>query len=436
MAGHWVYLWERKTDVGLSPAGAKMANLSGLRSIMEDIATTTAASSQDRWLNLSIGNPAPIPEVVAMWRQLVRAALDCEFEAASCSYGASRGMPRLVDAIVGYYNARYGWGITADNVVVGSGSQLLGFIASTMFTGPAAGGGRTRVVLPSVPDYTGYQAMSLHPDGIVGVAPGIDIDRDRYFRYSFDFAALRRQRQVGMILLSSPSNPTGRCLEPAELDELVQIADEWDVPLVVDHAYGEPFPRIVHTQAPPRWHPNVINLFTLSKAGMPGERIGFAIGESRYINPMVSFIANSVLHAPQLAQTVLASALESGELDEISRTVIQPFYQGRRRMGEKLLADTLPDSVDWRLHTSDGGMFCWLWINHDWFDDTVLYQRLKQKKVFVVPGRHFFVDPQRVAPLRAHATRCVRLSLTAAEPVIYEGIERLAATIDELRRAH
>jgi valine--pyruvate aminotransferase len=411
-----------------------MASTSGLRSIMEDIATTTAVSSQEVWLNLSIGNPAPIPEVIALWRRLVGEALEDGFEAASCSYGPSRGLQRLVDAIVAYFNTQYGWPVRAENIVVGPGSQLLGFVAGAMFAGPGEGG-MTRIVLPAVPDYTGYQGLCMHPGGITGIPPAIDFMGDRLFRYSFDFEALRREEHIGMLLVSSPSNPTGRCLRPSELDELVRIAERCDVPLVIDHAYGAPFPQIVETQTTPRWHPNVINFFTMSKAGMPGERIAFAIGDPRYINPMVSFIANSVLHAPQLCQLVLARALETGALDEISSTVIKPYYQNKRRLGEKLLADILPDSVDWRLHASEGGMFCWLWINHDWFDDNDLYQRLKQEKVFVVPGRHFFVDPERTPRLRGHATKCVRLSLSAAEPVISEGIERLAATMQEMRRA-
>lgn len=417
--------------MGLSKNGAKMASVSGLRSIMEDIATTMSESSQDGWLNLSIGNPVPIPEVIAMWRRLAQEALDEGFESASCMYGPSRGMTRLVDAIVAYFRARYGWPVTAENVVVGSGSQLLAFVAGAMFAGPGDDE-MTKIVMPSVPDYTGYQGLCLHPAGITGVQPLIDLDGDRYFRYSIDFESLRRERQVGMLLLSSPSNPTGRCVQPAELDELIATAERADVPLVIDHAYGEPFPQIAHTDTPPRWHPQVVNFFTISKAGMPGERIGFAIGDPRYINPMVSFIANSVLHAPQLCQLALARALETGALDQITRTVTKPYYQNKRRMAEKLLAEIMPDSVRWRLHFTDGGMFCWLWIDHDWFDDTALYRRLKEKRVFVVPGRHFFVDAQRGSWLGEHATRCVRLSLSATEPVIREGFERFATTIEDL----
>jgi valine--pyruvate aminotransferase len=410
-----------------------MASVSGLRSIMEDVAITTANSAGDRWLNLSIGNPAPIPEVIATWQRLVSEAVADGFAAMSCGYGPSRGSARLVDAIAAYFRARYGWPVAAQNVVVGAGSQLLGFIAGAMFAGPGDGA-MARIVLPSVPDYTGYQGLCMHQDGIAGVSPVIEPQGERFFRYTVDLEAVQRERNTGMFLVSSPSNPAGRSLNDAELDELIRIAERLDVPLVVDHAYGEPFPRITEAQAAPRWHPRVVNFFTASKAGLPGERIGFAVGDPRYIGPMVSFLANSALHAPQLCQLALATALETGTMDDMTSTVIKPFYQGRRRLGEKLLADSLPDSVNWKLHSSRGGMFCWLWIDHDWFDDNVVYERLKEKRVFVVPGRHFFVDPERPSRIREHATRCIRISLSAAEPDICEGMGRLGETISDMSR--
>jgi valine--pyruvate aminotransferase len=430
--------------VALSLIGEKMARVSGLRSIMEDIATTTAAStggsaagstggstadSGSAWLNLSIGNPAPIPEVIATWRRLTAAALSASFPEASCRYGPSRGMPALVNAIADYFNEHYGWGIGAENIVVGPGSQLLSFIAAALYTGPSASG-TTRIVLPMLPDYTGYQGLCMNPGGIAGVAPGVETEGGRGFRYSFDFPALAKRDDIGLLLLSSPSNPTGRCVDAGELATLIALAQDRDVPLLLDHAYGAPFPRIGEVATPPAWHDNVINCFTLSKAGLPGERIGFAIAAERHITPMMSFVANSALHAPQLAQLVVANALRSGQLDTLTSEVISPFYLNRRRLAEKLLSGAMPATVDWRLHTGQGGMFCWLWIDHDWFDDMALYQLLKRKKVFIVPGRHFFVD---TPDAHAHSTRCFRISLSADEEVLTEGIRRIAVALEELR---
>ncbi|WP_433213171.1 valine--pyruvate transaminase [Microtetraspora malaysiensis] len=416
----------------LSRSGQKMSDMSGLRAIMEDVATSTAVDASD-WLNLSIGNPASIKEVTDAWSSLTATVAAEDFTATSSRYGPSRGMPALVEEIVRSFNARYGWDITADNVVVGPGSQMLFFIATALFAGPAGEDSFRRVVLPMTPDYAGYMGLSLEPDGVAGIAPEVELTGDRSFRYAFDFEALERCPDVGMLLLSSPSNPTGRSIDGEELTRLIDVARRRDVPLIVDHAYGAPFPLVAASEVAPRRDDHVINCFTLSKAGLPAERIGFAIGPRHYIQSMVSFMANSVLHAPQLMQLVAARALSSGLLDSLASSVIRPFYRDRRSYVERLLTDLLPDSINWRLHAGEGGMFCWLWIDHDWFDDMALYRLMKTKKVFIVPGRHFFVNPLSMAPEATYATRCFRISITPDEHVIEEGVARIAEGLMELR---
>jgi valine--pyruvate aminotransferase len=409
----------------------KMASPSGLRSIMDDIATTTAGSSGERWLNLGVGNPALIPEVTETWHRLTSAALADDFREVSCRYGPSRGSQELIEAVVRYFGEHLDWDIGPRNVVVGPGSQMLCFIAGALFTG--AGAPRpANLVLPMVPDYTGYQGLCLTPDGIAGVEAALHRDAGRSFSYQFDFAALQGRTDLGLLLLSSPSNPTGRCLTAAELDQLIDIAAYRDVPLMIDHAYGEPFPGIGEGLLPPRSHDNVINCFTLSKAGLPGERIGFAVGPERYISPMVSFLANSALHAPRLVQATVARALSSGALDELVSAAIRPFYAQRRKVVETLLFDALPAGIFWRLHASQGGFFCWLWIDEPWFDDLVFYQALKQKRVFVVPGRHFFTDPAGGGRLGPHVRQCFRLSISADLAVLTDGIGRIAQALEEM----
>ncbi|PHQ51156.1 hypothetical protein BLA24_15445 [Streptomyces cinnamoneus] len=424
----------------LSTWGTSMSRLSGIRSIMDDIAAAVGEPSDGPWFNLSPGNPAMIPEVVDTWRRLAEESVRDDFFGAGGQYGPSRGTNALVGAIVRYFNAAYGWGIGPENVLVGPGSQMLAFMAVNAYTGPTDRGER-KLVLPCVPDYTGYQGLSIAERGIVGVEPVVTVEDGtvgdgRQFRYGVDLAAVRRATATGgAMLLSSPSNPTGRSLDAAELDGLVAIAAERDIPLIVDHAYGQPFPGVVDTPLTPVLHPNVVNCFTFSKAGMPGERIGFAIGPADAIDAMVSFTANAALHAPQLMQNAAARALDSGGIDVLTAKVIKPYYRAKRRLAEELLREHLPESVDWRLHRSDGGMFCWLWIDHDWFDDLVAYRALKSKNVFIVPGRHFFVGPLTTPFLADHGTRCVRLSLSGPEDVIATGVARLGATLTEQRRA-
>jgi valine--pyruvate aminotransferase len=407
-----------------SQRGNRMSAKSGLRSIMEDVAVTQSAGKGERWLNLGVGNPALITEVAEMWRDLAEQTLQFDFAAESSRYGPSRGNARLVDVIVDYFAKTYGWNLSPDNVVVGPGSQMLCFIAAALFAGPGEDGTR-RLVLPCVPDYAGYLGMSLD-GGAAGIALRVQPMGRHRFRYLLDHDALRDSGDVGLLLVSSPSNPTGRSLDEDEMHSLVTAAEANDAVLVVDNAYGQPFPRVARTATPPLWHRNVVNCFSVSKAGLPGERLGFAVGAPEQISAMVSVIANSALHAPHFPQLILARALETGRLDELAATVVEPYYAARRCTAEELLREYLPDDLNWHLHAGEGGMFCWLWIDEPWFDDAEMYARLKDRRVVIVPGRHFFPDLDGVG---GHATRCLRLSITSDEATVREGIRVVADTL-------
>jgi valine--pyruvate aminotransferase len=420
--------------VKLSLSGTKMASLSGLRLIMDDIAITTGSTIGKEWLNLGIGNPAAIPEVMDTWQRITAEALAASFADVSCRYGPSRGLPELVDSIADYFNGRYGWDVGPRNIVVGPGSQMLCFIAAALFTGPGATRS-TKLVLPMVPDYTGYQGLSLTPDGIRGVEPLLQLQGDRSFRYLFDLPALEKVADAGLMLLSSPSNPAGRCASRDELHRLISAAQGHDVPLVVDNAYGAPFPGIGGLSMAPVWDERVINVFSVSKAGLPGERLGFAIADEQYIDPIVSFVSNSALHAPQLVQSTLAHALRADVLDTLVASVIGPFYAERRKFVESLLAGTLSEDIAWHLHASEGGMFCWIWVDEEWFDDLRLYETLKRRGVFVVPGRHFFTNAEHSQSLGRHPQQCFRISITPDPDTIAVGIEVIAAALADMRCA-
>lgn len=414
--------------MNFSYRGAKMAKISGLRSIMKDVATTVGRSPHSDWIDLTIGNPARIPEVERMWHGLTADVLSDELDAVSFRYGQSRGNESLLAAIAAYFNERYGWHVDSDNIVVGAGSQMLSFAAAAIFTGSSANGVR-RLVIPAEPDYAGFHSLSLDENYTVGIAPKIALTAGRNFRYELDLQALSVEQDVGMLLMSNPANPTGRSVSAEELGSIIDFAESRDVPLLIDHAYGLPFPQVSVEQTLPVWHPNVINCFSISKAGMPGERLGFAVGQSKHIDAIASFISNSILHASQMPQMVLKRALLSGELDRVVSTVIRPYYSKRKLDAERLLAETLPESVPWRMHASGSGMFSWIWVDHPNFDDIEFYERLRDRKTFIMPGRHFFVDQARAG---SHSTHCFRLSLTGDEDLLKQGIARLSQTLAEM----
>src|SRR5258708_4502777 len=181
----------------ISRSGAMMAASSGLRSIMEDIAHSMLDSTDTAWLNLGIGNPAAIPEVSAVWRSLTAGAIADSFDRVASRYGPSRGTPELVAAIGSYFRRRYNWDIGPGNIVVVPGSQMLCFMAAVLFSGPGERG-TADLVLPLLPDYTGYQGLSLTPGALTGILPEIRMLGESSFRYFFDFPAVEELSQIGL----------------------------------------------------------------------------------------------------------------------------------------------------------------------------------------------------------------------------------------------
>jgi len=412
----------------LSACGEKMARMSDLRKIMDDISVHIKDKDENEYCNLSIGNPAAIPLVVDMWHRVMGEVLSSDFKTASCQYGLSRGHSLLLDSIKNYFNMKFNWSIDVNNIVVGPGCQMLAFAAVSLFSGPSKNGLK-KIVLPLVPEYTGYQSLPTQENCIIGIEPKIVLLGDRSFTYEIDIPALRAEKNIGLIMISNPMNPSGRYATSQELSEIITFAEERDIPIFIDNAYGSPFPKVVSGKSELIWHSNVINSFSASKAGMPGERIGFLIGNSKYINIITSFMANTVLHAPQLLQVALSRVIDSGELDCMSGTVINPYYKEKYNFTHELLHTLLPVEVPWRIFDSDGGMFCWIWINDKNFDGLYFYQKLKEKNIFIMPGQFFFINEPEVSE---HGRQCFRISLSAHHGVIAKGIETIALTLTEM----
>lgn len=413
----------------LSAHGARMSRLTGVRTIMQDIAQTLAASPNDPWVNLSAGNPVILPAVEALWRkQAHELTASGEFGQVVCRYGETQGWPPLVAAIVKLFNSRYGWDLRPENVLITPGSQSLLFAAANCFCGYDANGVLRKLLLPLSPDYTGYDGVCLNEEALVSVPPDIEILDKHTFKYRVAFDRLRIDDTTGMVLFSRPSNPSGNVIREDEVEKIIALASGYDVPVLIDAAYGPPFPNLACSEIQPLRGDNVIYSMSLSKAGLPGERIGIAIGPSRYLDVMRAFLTNAVLHSSRFGQAVAARAIDSGDLVRVSESAIGPYYRKQFELLRGVLLQAMPDT-DWYLHKFEGALFAWLWLKDLPVDDIALYDEIKKERVFVVPGSFFFpgIDNDW-----KHKRECVRISLTASEEELTRGaaaIARVAARL-------
>jgi valine--pyruvate aminotransferase len=167
---------------------------------------------------------------------------------------------------------------------------------------------------------------------------------------------------------------------------------------------------------------------SLSKLGLPGVRTGIVIARAE-IAQMVAR-ANAVMSlAPGSVGPALATDLvRSGQVIDLARQIIQPFYQHKLQDVQRHIRRCF-QGLDYRLHQPEGSFFVWLWFPGLPITSQQLYERLKQRRVLVVPGHYFF--PGLTEPW-SHTQECLRISYAQDAQVVAAGIEIIA---DEVRRA-
>lgn len=398
---------------------------------MKDIIETLRAGQGQEFINLSAGNPVILPEVEQLWRDCTAQLLASpEYGEVVCRYGSSQGYQPLIEAIANDFNQRYGLNLSDRNILITPGSQSIYFYAANVFGGYTTSGELKQIVLPLSPDYTGYGGVSLTPEAVVAYKPMLDIEEKAHrFKYRPDFSQLTITEEMGCVIFSRPSNPTGNVLTDEEVQKIAALASPDNVPVLIDSAYAPPFPALNFTEMTPIFGDNIVHCMSLSKAGLPGERIGIAIGDPKVVGVLESFQTNLCIHSSRYGQAIAARAIASGALAEISTTIIRPYYQQKFDILENTLDRSMPNDLPWLLHRGEGAIFAWLWLQDLPITDWELYQQLKKVGVIVVPGSSFFPGLREDW---SHKQQCLRISLTATNEEIEIGMQRLAKIVQHV----
>jgi len=411
--------------------GEELGCGSGIESLMDDLGHALASGGPDVKM-LGGGQPARIPEVNALWRRRLQELLDEPggLDRALTSYDPPRGNPRFIEAVAAMFRRTFGWEIGPENVAVTSGGQTAFFFLFNLLAGTMPDGSRKRILLPLVPEYIGYANQGVSGDAFRAVPPLIETDGPHDFKYRVDFDALEITPDIAAICASRPTNPTGNVLTDDEITHLSDLAKQHHIPLIIDNAYGLPFPGILFSEATPFWEPHVILTLSLSKIGLPGTRTGIVIGPPDIIRALGSMSAIAGLSNPSIGQQIVLPLLESGELLRLSNEVVRPFYQEKCQLARQAATDAFGDDIDWRMHRSEGALFLWLWFPGLPISSAELYERLKARGVLVIPGHHFFFG--HPDPTWRHQHECIRVSYAMDEAVVRDGLRIIA---DEVRSA-
>lgn len=414
--------------LSLSDFGRKLGGPSGINELMSDLGEAMAINP--KLLMMGGGNPARIPAVEKIWRERMQKLLENgdAFERVLANYDQPRGSPEFIEALVRCLNEKFGWGLTRKNICVTNGSQNSFFFLFNMLAG-VSGGTRKKILLPLSPEYIGYADQGIDPYVFVSYRPKIEERGAHEFKYRIDFDAMKFGDDIAAICVSRPTNPSGNVLTDAEMKRLSAMAKERGIFLMVDNAYGAPFPDIIFSDVEPFWDEHVILTLSLSKLGLPGTRNGIVIAREDVIEALSGVNAIVSLANGNLGQALVTPLLRNGELLKMSREIIRPFYESKSRQAIGWIKEAFGNGVPFRLHSSEGALFLWLWLPGLKISSAELYRRLKAKNLLVVSGHYFFYGLRDESWRHQH--ECLRLTYSQPEAVVREGIKILA---DEVRR--
>ncbi|EKO3573271.1 valine--pyruvate transaminase [Vibrio metschnikovii] len=406
-----------------SKFGEKFNQYSGITQLMDDLNDGLRTPGA---IMLGGGNPAAIPAMIDYFHQTSAEMLsNGELIAALSNYDGPQGKDRFVKSLAALLKTTYGWEISEKNISLTNGSQSGFFYLFNLFAGQQPDGSHKKILLPLAPEYIGYGDAGIDDDLFISYRPEIEMLDDGLFKYHVDFNQLTVDSSIAAICASRPTNPTGNVLTEDEIHKLDQLARDNGIPLIIDNAYGVPFPNIIFEQVEPFWNDNTILCMSLSKLGLPGVRCGIVIANETVtqaltnMNGIISLAPGSV--GPAIAQHMI----ERGDLLRLSDEVIRPFYQQKSQTAVKLLQQAIPDPR-FRIHKPEGAIFLWLWFDELPISTMALYQRLKARGVLVVPGEYFFIGQQQDWP---HAHQCLRMNYVQDDQEMQKGIQIIAEEV-------
>lgn len=410
-----------------SKFGEKFNRYSGITRLMDDLNDGLRTPGA---IMLGGGNPAAIPAMLDYFNQASGEMLaNGELVAAMANYDGPQGKDAFVKSLANLLKEAYGWDISEKNISLTNGSQSGFFYLFNLLAGQQIDGSHKKILLPLAPEYIGYGDAGIDDDIFVSYHPEIEMLDNRQFKYHVDFEELKVDESVAAICASRPTNPTGNVLTDEEVRKLDKLARENNIPLIIDNAYGVPFPNIIFEEVTPFWNENTILCMSLSKLGLPGVRCGIVIANEEVTQALTNMNGIISLAPGSIGPAIANRMIENGDLLRLSTDVIKPFYKQKSQRAVELLQQAIEDER-FRIHKPEGAIFLWLWFDELPITTMELYERLKARGVLIVPGEYFFIGQKDDWD---HARQCLRMNYVQDDNMMQKGIEIIA---EEVKKAY
>ena len=346
--------------------------------------------------------------------EFIKEACIKAIEAGKTKYLPSAGLPALREALATHYAKRRGISYNASNFIVSPGGKFSCYLAIMSVVSPG-----DEVIIPA-PYWVSYPEMVKLAGGTPVYVKATD---------AADFKVTVQQLEsvitpkTKLLILTSPSNPTGALYSAQELKEIMDFAIARDILVMSDEIYSTLVYDGVEAISPAslseeaKEHTIVVSGF--SKAfSMTGWRLGTLCAPDAIAKAVANLQSQTSSNATSFAQYGALAAMENEALADAAVAEMKKSFDRRRLM----LLEGL-NAID--------GVFCrraqgafYLFPNISSFGMSSVdfcAKLLEEKLVAVVPGSAFGSDEN------------VRFSYAVSDETIQKGIERMAQFCSEIR---
>jgi GntR family transcriptional regulator/MocR family aminotransferase len=327
------------------------------------------------------------------------------------AYGNRAGYPPLRETVAHILSAQ-GIPTSTDEVLITSGSQQALALVAQVLLRPGD------VVLMESPSYIG--AIDLFHSLDVRLL-GMPMDEEGLLVEEVE-KALNQYNPRLIYTIPTFHNPTGICLGGMRRRQLIDLANQFDVPLLEDDCFGDlryegralPALKALDRKS------NVIYVNTFSKMLMPGLRVGYLVASGPIYDQLLACKYATDLATCSPMQLALEAYISVGRYQANLRKICRVYHRRRDSMLEAL-ARLMPEGVHWQ--TPQGGLCLWIQLPQSW-DATDLHHFALEQGVVYAPGAMYFpVERQRAF---------LRLNFAVHPPQLAEeGLRRLRSAMDQ-----
>ena len=345
----------------------------------------------------------------------IKDACIAALKAGKTKYAPTAGIEPLRAAIAERYATEYGLVASPSQVIVSPGGKFNCYLGILATCSPG-----DEVIVPA-PFWVSYPEMVK----LAGAVPKFVLADDRTgFRLTPAMVEAAITPKTKLLILNSPSNPTGAVYSRAELKAIVAVALKHNLYILSDEMYEHLIydgakPTCVATLSKDAEARTIIVAGFSKTYAMTGWRIGTTVAPAPIAKAITDLQSQMSSNVTTFAQYGALAALKEKEKTAASLKAMLVAFDRRR----KLLHAGLNQIPGVKCLLAEGAFYLFPNVSSFGLKDLDFCNRLlAQEKVAAVPGSAFGAEGY------------LRLSYATSDEIIQKGLTRLAKFCAGLRR--